>query len=181
MKTYTSILLTILFSVPLLLAGCDDVVETFDNSSRSGTVANDDVEAPLSDKAKQYENALKLSNEFLALWQKKDFQTIYDTLIDPDPKVKSVLTVEKLREISDNVAQQYGELVEYKPMQWAFEPKRAKKEYFLFSIKSVKHEKGQLNYLFQFFLDGEYKKLAGFYVRKKPALRAPGQIHSNKQ
>ncbi len=172
---------TAIIAGTLMLNACDDVAETFEQSMRSGTVSNEYIEAPLSEKAKEYQVALETSNQFLSLWQKKDFQTIYDTLVDADPKVKSVLTVEKLREISDNVVQQYGELVEYKPMQWAFEPKRAKKEYFLFSIKTVKHEKGQLNYLFQFFLDGEYKQLAGFYVRETPTLRAPGQIHTNKQ
>ncbi len=179
MKIHTIILLTALFGVPLLLGGCDDVVETFENSLRSGTVANDDVEAPLSDKAKQYENALKLSNEFLALWQKKDFQSIYDNLIDSEAQEK--LSIAKMADIYNNVEKTYGALIDYKPGQWAFEPKRANRQQFLFSIKIVVHEKAKLNYLFQFFLDGEYKKLVGFYVREKPALRAPGQIHTNKQ
>lgn len=186
-KTLPKYTLLKAIGLPLLLAGglslggCDNVVKTFDNSSRSGSVTNDDVEAPLSDKAKQYKNALQLSNEFLVLWKKQDFQTIHDTLIATDPKVKDQLTVEKLADIYKNVEETYGKLLSYKPGQWAFEPKRAKKEYFLFSIKTVTHEKSKLNYLFQFALDDEYKQLAGFYVRKKPALRAPGQIHSNKQ
>lgn len=179
MKIQNKLLLASSVSTLLLLAGCDKVVDTFDNSSRSGTVANDDVEAPLSDKAKQYENALKLSNDFLALWVKKDFQTIHDTMVDPE--VKEQISVEKLADIYKNVEETYGALVSYKVGQWAFEPKKAKKQQFLFSIKAVTHEKKKLNYLFEFVLDGEYKQLAGFYVREKPALRAPGQIHSNKQ
>lgn len=181
MKITKPILLTVLTGSLLLLGGCDKVVKTFDDSSRSGSITNDDVEAPLAENALQYENALKLSNEFLALWEKKDFQTIHDTLIATDPKVKDQLTVEKLADIYKNVEETYGKLHSYKPGQWAFEPKKAKREYFLFSIKTVTHEKTKLNYLFQFALDNEYKQLAGFYVRKKPALRAPGQIHSNKQ
>lgn len=178
MKKLT-ILLPALVGGALLLGGCDKVMDTFEQSSRSGTVANDDVEAPLSDKAKQYENALKLSNEFLALWVKKDFQTIADTMVDPE--VKDQITAEKLADIYTNVEKAYGPLLSYKDGQWAFEPKKAKKQEFLFSIKVVTHEKRKLNYLFEFVLDGQYKQLAGFYVREKPALRAPGQIHSNKQ
>lgn len=174
-KTYVALPLVAL----LLLSGCDKTVDTFSDSLRSGSITNDEVEAPLSEKAKQYENALKLSNTFLALWEKKDFQTIHDTLIDPE--VKAQLSVEKLADIHKNVEAAFGPLQYYQKGQWAFEPKRAKKQYFLFSLKSVTHEKAKLNYLFQFVLDGEYKQLAGFYVREKPTLRAPGQIHSNKQ
>lgn len=169
----------ILLIVTLITTGCDKVIDTFDESSRSGTIVNDDVESPLTDKAKQYENALKLSNDFLMLWQNKEFQTIHETMIDPE--VQDVLSVEKMADIYNNVEKTFGELVGFKSGQWAFEPKRAKKQYFLFSIKTVEHKNKKLNYLFQFVLDGEYKKLAGFYVREKPALRAPGQIHNNKQ
>ncbi|PID65603.1 MAG: hypothetical protein CR975_06495 [Gammaproteobacteria bacterium] len=165
--------------IALALTGCDEVVETFEQSSRSGTVIDDDVEAPLSDKAKQYEKALELSNRFLVLWQKKDFHSIHEQLVDPE--MQSRLSVEKLADIDSHVEKAYGKLVGFKKGQWAFEPKRAKKQYFLFSIKSVTHEKTKLNYLFQFVLDNKYEKLVGFYVREKPALRAPGQIHSNKQ
>lgn len=168
-----------LLMASMLLLGCDKVVKTFEESSRSGTVANDDVEAPLNEKSKQYEQALLLSNTFLDLWQKQDFQSIHDNLIDPEVQVQ--LSAEKLADIYQNVEKTYGELVAFKPQQWAFEPKRAKKQYFLFSIKTVTHQKRKLNYLFQFVLDGEYKQLAGFYVREKPAIRAPGQIHTNKQ
>lgn len=179
MKIPAKNLSAVMLGVLLLLAGCDKVVKTFEESSRSGTIANDDVEEPLSDNAKQYENALKLSNDFLALWEKEDFQTIYDTMIDPE--VQDQLSVEKMADIYKNVEKTFGPLIHYKQGQWAFEPKKAKKQHFLFSIKVVSHEKAKLNYLFEFVLDGEYKKLAGFYVREKPALRAPGQIHSNKQ
>ncbi len=172
-------LLAIALCTLVTVVGCDNVVDTFEQSSRSGTVANDDVEAPLSDKAKPYANALKLSNEFLSLWQQKDFKTIYETMVDPE--VQDQLTAEKMADIYKNVEEVYGPLISYKVGQWAFEPKKAKKQQFLFSIKVVTHEKRKLNYLFEFVLDGEYKKLAGFYVREKPALRAPGQIHSNKQ
>lgn len=179
MQLAKAILLAVITGGALFFGGCDKVVKSFDDSSRSGTVANDDVEAPLSDKAKQYENALKLSNDFLALWARKDFQTIHDTMVDPE--VKEQISVAKLADIYKNVEETYGALVSYKTGQWAFEPKKAKKQQFLFSIKAVTHEKRKLNYLFEFVLDGEYKQLAGFYVREKPALRAPGQIHSNKQ
>ncbi len=168
-----------IMAMTFALTGCDKVVSTFEESSRSGTVVNDDVEAPLNEKSKQYENALNLSNEFLTLWQKKAFQTIQDKLVDPE--IQDQLSADKLADIYQNVEKSYGKFVSFKPGQWAFEPKRAKKQYFLFSIKSVTHEKAKLNYLFQFMLDDKYEKLVGFYVREKPALRAPGQIHSNKQ
>ncbi len=172
-------ILAVITLIVSTLTGCDKVIDTFEESSRSGTVINDDVEAPLSDKAKQYEKALDLSNEFLVLWQKKDFQTIHNQLVASE--MQSQLSVEKLADIDSHVEEVYGKLVSFKKGQWAFEPKRAKKQYFLFSLKSVTHEKAKLNYLFQFVLDNKYEKLVGFYVREKPTFRAPGQIHSNKQ
>lgn len=160
----------------LLLGACGEVSEVFEQSVRSGHVSNEYVEAPLSDKAKKYEMALTTSNQFMQLWQQQDYQTIHDTLIDPG--VQDILTVDKLRDIAENVTQSYGSFVKYKPMQWAFEPKRAKKEYFLFSIKTVEYEKGRMNYLLQFLLDGGFHKIIGVYVRETPTLRAPGQIHT---
>lgn len=169
------IILLMVFS----LLGCDKLSGTFNDSLRSGTTANEDIEAPLSEKAEQYRHALEVSNQFLQLWQKQDFQTIYDELVDPE--VQDKLSVEKMAEIYQNVEQTFGEFVSFKPKQWAFEPKKAKRQYFLFSIKTVEHKEAKLNYLFQFTLDGEYKKLAGVYVRERPKFRAPGQIHNNKQ
>lgn len=171
--------LLITFIAMFSLTACDKVSGTFNDSLRSGTSANEDIEAPLSEKAERYRHALEVSNQFLSLWQQQEFQTIHDELVDPE--VQDKLSVEKLSEIYNNVEQTFGEFVSFKPKQWAFEPKKAKKQYFLFSIKTVEHKGAKLNYLFQFVLDGEFKKLAGVYVRERPRFRAPGQIHSNKQ
>ncbi len=173
-------MLIVLTCLGIMLTACEKkdttLFETLSNSSRSGTVTNDDIEAPLDKKSKKYEKALEVSNRFLSLWQQRDFQTIHDELIDPE--VYEILTVEKLADIHKNVEQYFGPMVSYKPMQWAFEAKRKKKQYFLFSIKVVHHEKESANYLFQFLLDGGFEKLIGVYVREKPTLRAPGQIHN---
>ncbi len=177
-----TVLLTLL-SATLLLSACKENEGTFQNSMRSGTISHDFVEEPLTKKAKKFEQALKTSNQFLDLWAKKDFQTIHDTLIDPNlrnEKKEEILTVAKLADIHKNVEETFGPMVGYKEMQWAFEPKKKKRQYFLFSIKIVQHEKAQLNYLFQYLLDGDFKKLIGVYVRPKPTLRAPGQIHTAK-
>ncbi len=177
-----TVIMTVL-SATLLLSGCDENEGTFQQSTRSGTVSNDFVEEPLTKNAKKYEQALLLSNRFLDLWAEKKFQEIHDQLIDPellDDDKQEILSVEKLADIHKNVEEAFGPMVGYKKMQWAFEPKRKKKQYFLFSIKIVQHEKGQANYLFQFLLDGGFKKLIGVYVRPKPTLRAPGQIHTER-
>ncbi|MBS9777356.1 MAG: hypothetical protein KGV50_01205 [Gammaproteobacteria bacterium] len=179
MKNFKSNCLLAMLLSTSIISGCDNVIDSFESSSRSGTVANDDVEAPLSDKAKKYENALVISNKFMELWINKDFKTIHSSLIDPE--VQEQLSEVKLADIYSNVEKTYGKLESYKVGQWAFEPKKAKKQHFLFSIKVVTHKNKKLNYLFEFVLDGEYKKLAGFYVREKPTFRAPGQIHSSKQ
>lgn len=170
------ITISILATAAWILSACGDVDEVFDQSMRSGNVSNEYVEAPLTEKAKKYEAALQTSNQFLQLWQQQDFKTIHETLVDPE--VQDILTVEKLQEIAANVEDAYGPMQAYKPMQWAFEPKRAKKQYFLFSIKTTEHEKGHLNYLIQFLLDGGFQKIIGVYVRETPTLRAPGQIHT---
>ncbi len=93
------------------------------------------------------------------MWQKKDFQTIHDELIDPDLRNKDgseILSVEKLASIHS-----------------------AKKQYILFSIKTVEHKDKKVNYFIQFLLDGGFEKIIGFYVRERPILRMPGQVHNN--
>lgn len=168
--------------LPLIcLWACKDAVDTFETSVRSGTITNDFVEEPLTEKAQQYQQALSVSNRFLALWQQRDFAAIERELIHPSQVETQALSAARLAEIYQNVEKEYGKMLLYKPQQWAFEPKRAKRQYFLFSIKIVQHEKATLNYLFEFLLDEKYEKLIGFYVRPKPTLRAPGQIHNNKQ
>ncbi|PIE44876.1 MAG: hypothetical protein CSA45_04995 [Gammaproteobacteria bacterium] len=177
-------LFTCVFTLLFSLSGCErnqdaTLTETLSNSVRSGSVSNEDVAAPLSEKAQRYEKALEVSNRFLELWYQKDFKTIADTLIDPE--MQGTINAEKLADIHKNVEAYFGPMMGFKRMQWAFEPKRKKRQYFLFSIKVVHHEKEMVNYLFQFLLDGGFEKLIGFYVREKPALRAPGQIHNNIQ
>lgn len=175
-------MLPLLLIAGLGLTACEKREGLFENSVRSGTVSNDYVEEPLSKNAQKYEKALATSNRFLDLWQKKDFQTIHDELIDPDLRNKDgseILSVEKLASIHKNVENVYGSMLRYKKMQWAFEPKSAKKQYILFSIKTVEHKDKKVNYFIQFLLDGGFEKIIGFYVRERPILRMPGQVHNN--
>ncbi len=178
----------------LLLVSCN-----FDTraSGRSGTYQDDYLENPIDEDFIEYKNALTVSNKIIELMKKGDSQAIADNYVLEE--LKPLLGKKEVEEVIKKAEAKYGKIVEYKPMQWGFEPrvengKRDKSEFnkiiaekygnkkagkkipILFSVKIVKHEKAMVNYWFQFPADGKYDKVLGIFYREKKGTRNIGQF-----
>ncbi len=166
-------------------------------SGRSGTYQDDYLENPINEEFIQYKNALTVSNEILDLMKAGDSKTIADNYVLEE--LKPLLTEEEINKVIVGAEKKYGKIVSYKPMQWGFEPrvengKRDKSEFnkiiaekygnkkagkkipILFSVKIVEHEKGLVNYWFQFPSDGKYEKVLGIFYKEKKGTRNVGQF-----
>ncbi len=167
------------------------------SSGRSGTYQEDYKENPINKEFVQYENALTVSNEIVELMKKGDSKKIADDYVLDE--LKPLLTEAEVQKVIAEAEKKYGKIIDYKPMQWGFEPriengkrdksefnkiiaekygdkKAAKKIPILFSVKIVEHEKGLVNYWFQFPSDGEYKKILGIFYKKREHVRNVGQF-----
>ncbi len=167
------------------------------SSGRSGTYQEDYKENPINKEFVQYKNALTVSNEVVELMKKGDSKTIADDYVLEE--IKPLLTDAEIQKVITSAEKKYGKIVGYKPMQWGFEPriengKRDKSEFnkliaekygdkkagrkipILFSVKIVEHEKGLVNYWFQFPSDGKYKKLLGIFYKERKHVRNVGQF-----
>ncbi len=166
-------------------------------SGRSGTYQDDYLENPIDKEFVQYENALAVSNEILDLMKAGDSKKIADDYVLEE--LKLLLTEDQIDKMIKGAEAKYGKIVSYKPMQWGFEPrvengkrdksefnkiiaekygnkKAAKKIPILFSVKIVEHEKGLVNYWFQFPSDGKYEKVLGIFYKEKKGTRNVGQF-----
>lgn len=184
----------LLFILSLSLLACNG--DTRD-AGRSGTYQDDNLEAPILDKFKQYEPALVTSNKVLDLLKQKQYGKIVEEHVDDF--MRPLLNIESIGTIMNTAEEKYGKIVSYKPMQWGFEPKTdhgkrdkseinkkiaekygdkkaGKKVPIIFSVKIVKHEKATLNYWFQFPSDGKYDKLMGIFYKEKKGTRHIGQL-----
>ncbi len=178
----------------LLLVSCNYDTRS---SGRSGTYQDDYLENPIDEEFIEYKNALTVSNKIIELMKKGDSQTIADNYVLEE--LKPLLGKKEVEEVIKKAEAKYGKIVEYKPMQWGFEPrvengKRDKSEFnkiiaekygnkkagkkipILCSVKIVKHEKAMVNYWFQFPADGKYKKVLGIFYREKKGTRNVGQF-----
>lgn len=186
--------LSCLLVISLMLGACN-----YDTRSagRSGSYQDDYKENAINEDFVQYENALTTSNEILELMKTGDAKKIADDYVLEE--IKPLLTEAQIAEVIKKAEAKYGKVVSYKPMQWGFEPrvengKRDKSEFnriiaekygnkkashkipILFSVKIVQHEKGLVNYWFQFPSDGEYKKILGIFYKEKKGTRNIGQF-----
>ena len=166
-------LIASIMSVALLLSssGCDSEVVI---ANRSGTVNDDYVEEPISERSRKYENALLVSNAVLDKVRGAEYQTIYRELFDP--RLKSILDEPKFSGMMKQIETHFGPIKRYKPMQWGFVPRKEGGENLVYSVKIVEHEKGMMRYLFVFADDGKYQKLLGFHAKPRTGVTAPGQL-----
>lgn len=167
------------------------------SSGRSGTYQDDYLENPINEDFVQYAPALKTSNTLIELMQSGKANIIADQYVLDE--LKPLLTAADIQDLIDKSTAEYGAIVHYKPMQWGFEPKtengkRDKSEFnrllaekygdkkagnkipILFSVKIVEHERGMVNYWFQFPADGKYQKILGIYYKERKGTRNVGQF-----
>lgn len=131
-------------------------------SAHSGSRNNPYVEEPLTPMVKKYEDALTTSNGFIEALKNGDYQKAYSDFTDEKFRQKS--TVDDLFTYHASAMSSYGQIKEYKPMQWAFKTATMDGEKFVLSRKIVEHEKGRLIYVFTFVRQGPYNQLRGLSI-----------------
>ena len=142
---------------------------------RSGDIDNDYVEDPLLKAAKKYETALETSNQGLEYIIKGDLDFMYDEIFSETAKRN--VSAEQFKVYLEENRIKFGEISEYKKMQWKFLP--SYKEGVgdvLYSVKIVKQGNTFVNYVFSFIDNGEYKKISGLHISKKNGVPRPGKI-----
>lgn len=159
------------FALLALVHGCDSGVVI---ANRSGTVKDDYVEEPISDRSKRYENALQVSNVLLNKLRSAEYHAIYLDFFDS--RLKAILDEPKFIAMMKQVEADFGPIKRYKPMQWGFVPRKENGENILYSVKIVEHEKRMMKYFFVFADDGKYQKLIGFHAKPRAGVSAPGEL-----
>jgi hypothetical protein len=155
----------------LVLAGCD---VSFNSAIRSGDLQNDYVEEPLSSLAKKYEKALEVSNRAVKSITEENYTHLHKYIFAENlQKEASIEALE--RGLKENI-HKFGAIKEYKEMQWKFIPREEEIGDILYSVKIVKHEKTDVNYVFMFENNGKYHRIIGLHTVKKDGVSPPGQI-----
>ena len=153
------------------ISGCD---VSFNSAVRSGDLDNDYIEEPLSILSKKYENALNVSNLAMKSIEEKNYAFLYNNIFSDE--LRSQITLKELEAGIERTLIDFGEIKEYKKMQWSFIPKNEELGAVLYSVKIVKHEKTDVNYVFLFKDDGEYKNIIAIQSQARKGVSPPGQI-----
>jgi hypothetical protein len=171
MKSRITVRGLVSISTFLFLISCDINV---DSGNRSGTVADDYIEEPITSSQMKYEKALITSNAVIEKIENGEYDYIYNNYIDDASK--KVLTVQELQKIYSGAVAAMGPIKKYKKMQWGFLPKTENGLDYLISYKIIEHEKATLNYSFSFLRNGNYEKISGVGIRPRKGVRGPAQL-----
>ena len=151
------------------LTACEQSVSI---SNRSGSLSDDYVAEPLSERSKKYENALNVSNEIIKKVIEKDFTAIYEMHFDAE--LKSQMTKEQFIQAMNQLINSFGSATKYKELQWGFFSRNSEGRNLIFSKKIVEHEKSMVKYLFAFKEDGKYMNIVGFNAHERTGVTPPG-------
>jgi len=165
-RTFSFVLVT-----AIILGSCSVEINT---ANRSGTVSDDYIEEPISEKSKKYSAALESSNKLIELIKKKEFQKIHGSFVDDS--MKSVLTEQVLENSYTEAVNAMGDIVEYKQNQWGFVPTKNDDLEYVTSYKIVFHEKGRLDYSFSFKLEGDQSKIFRIALKPRKKARMPNEM-----
>jgi len=140
-----------------LISGCDVGVYGTHNSSQGD---NDYFEEPISGSSKKYAPALETSNRFIESFAGGQLETALEIL---DPRLQEAISVEGFEEMHQKILDDFGPMVEFKPMQWGFS-RNSQLENIVVSVKIVIHDKGQTFYILNFADDDSYQRIIGFKI-----------------
>lgn len=158
-----------LFLTIFVLVACDAKINI---SNRSGSLDDDYVAEPLSGRSKKYENALNVSNDVIDKIISRNFDSIYSDIFDA--QLKSDLDKKKFTSSIAKLESVFGNIKEYKKLQWGFFSGEEDGRKFLYSKKIVEYEKGMVKYLFVFNDDGKYRRIVGLHVEERKGVTPPG-------
>jgi len=153
---------------------CQIISCTIDTSLkvRSGTIENDYVSEPLSDEVIKFEPALKTSNEIVEHIKAGSYQLIYEKYFSERLKVN--ISIENYLSLMNKLESRVGEVKEYKELQWHFFQHSINSNAYLSSVKIVEYENSEMNFLFDFKLDSDYKEIHGIKLKKREGVLSPG-------
>lgn len=151
--------ISVCLALAFLLIACDVSPVT---EIRSGNANDAYLEEPLSLTAKQYKPYLETANANMRALLKGDYQAM---LSDLHHTIDGQVSAHDLQNMHDTIKERYGELKDFKPMQWWFINAEEDGKSIFFSRKIGEHERGQVIYDFVFFTDDAERKLGGFYMR----------------
>lgn len=148
----------------LALMGCE---VNFNMNARSGSLKEDYIGEPLTERVIEYATALQGANLFLDSIIIKDYSTAYGLFGEGLTKNMSEEEFKIFITKDDGIL---GEINEYLKDQWAFNNVTHEGERYIQLTKIVKFNEYTLNYIFSFPYGSEYKKFAGFTFTEKKAL-----------
>jgi hypothetical protein len=140
-------------------------------TNRSGTVTDDYVEEPLSERSKALAPALETSNAIVDALREGDRHAMYTDMFSPE--FQAVVPEAKWNDMCWVIDHGYGKIVRYKPMQWGFVSRRFEGRPFVDSIKIVECEKATIEVIATFIDDGVYAKPCAFTFRPRATHAAP--------
>ena len=155
-SAYPSLIALLSFAV-----GCE-VIYSENNNSSDGD--NDYYEEPISTRSKRYSPALDVSNKFLEHMTNERFS---DALSLFNKSAKGDSAPNHMKLFRDMLVEEYGYIVEYKPMQWGFTSRMEAGEDVLYSIKIVIREKSEVFYIFRFIDDGMYEEISRLQIEPR--------------
>ena len=149
-----------LIPVVWLAAACDVNSSSANNSSQGD---NDYFEEPISERSEKYSPALETSNAFIEHFSHGQLVEARGLL---DPRLQAIISEEQFLALHEQMLNEYGPLLEYKPMQWGFAT-HTKRPNVLASVKIAIHQNAEMFYVITFEDDGIYDRIIGFKVRAK--------------
>ena len=164
-KTYILSIITL-----LLLSSCDASISI---NNRSGTIKDDYVAEPLSDRSKKYKPLLETSNNIVQMISKEEYEFIY--LNKFDDVLKRNLSQDEFISMMNQIKTGVGAIRNFKELQRGFFSGKDKGMDLIYSVKIVEHETQIMKYLFVFEEDGGYSRIVGFHVKAKEGVSLPGQ------
>ncbi|MCR1795720.1 hypothetical protein [Leptospira sp. id769339] len=139
-------------------------------SVRSGTINDDDIEEPLSDRSKPFENYLITSNNIVSKLTKKDLNYVYDFYLES--KLKEIFPKDKFIDSMTTFSSRAGKFENFKLMQWNFVNTKIEGNPVVQSIKIVHHSNNVWYYIFTFD-PGNHEKIVGIKTLIKNPNEAP--------
>jgi len=145
-----------------LLVACETNVSSTNNSSQGD---NDYFEEPISDRSRKYLPALDISNAFVEYFAQGQLAEARELF---DPRLQAIISKEQLQSAHARVLENFGPLLEYKPMQWGFGTHSSKPN-VLVSVKIAIHQSSETFYVVTFEDDGIYDKIIAFNIYARSA------------
>ncbi len=161
----------VLLCLAWLTVACEVSINT---DNRSGTLEDDYIEEPLGFMSEKYENALRVSNEFVDRMRDGSIDSIYSGLFSEE--LRGIVSKQDFEKVLAQIFAAKGKITKYKKMQWGFISGKENGRDFLASVKIVEHEKGMMKYLVVFNDDGKFDEIVGFRFKEREGVSPPGQF-----